>query len=283
MSAAYTKLPNEVMLDATLSPTARLAFGVIRHLAWVAGRRNEEDAVELPALDVIASHVGCSRTSMQVHLRDLRRRGLITTHRVSNQGMKYVVHDSQARSESDLADRRARSKSDPELGPNLTQLPDPTYYLEKTSTKDKTLAREELVLAPPVLLVDGRNLPLDAIMDECGIDRDSPRIGQAAVALNGRGADTGIRHAFWEECRRHAATLDNGDEALASMHAEPARFSSLLAARIHVKAATYRGKFPNATLSPKALRDWWFDIEAVKANPRGQTATAAELDRLARG
>lgn len=283
-AAAFTKLPNSVLLDATLTPGARLTYAILRHLAWQQGRRREEDAVPLPPLDEVAAAVGCSRTTVKTYVADLRRRGLIVTVRRGNQPTLYVVHDSPAATEEEV---RCRTESVPRVGRNLTRTAGGTINGPKTTTEDKDPPTPHDLARPPrATLVEGRSLALDALLDVCGIDPSdaNARAAQAAVYLNGRvvrGArEPGIRDAFWTECRRQAFQRVDGDDRLAALHDDPARFSRLLADRITAKAAAYRRAFPNATLSPKALRDWWFDIDAV---PQTGRLSGDDLMRIANG
>jgi hypothetical protein len=119
------------------------------------------------------------------------------------------------------------------------------------------------------------------LLDVCGIrdDETNLRVTLAVVALNGRARprEPGIRDAFWAECRRQA---DGDDARLAALHEDPARFAALLADRIRLKADRYRSAMPpGSMLTPKALRDWWHDIE----NRDAGRLTADDLERLAGG
>jgi hypothetical protein len=119
---------------------------------------------------------------------------------------------------------------------------------------------------PPVALIDRRNLPLDALLEVCGVDPASPRVGQAVAALNGsaRGSQVGIRDLFWREACRWAAEHDQEDR-LADLREDPERFAVALERAIRRKAQLYRQKLRGATMSPTALRDWWLDLEQSAA------------------
>lgn len=121
---------------------------------------------------------------------------------------------------------------------------------------------------PAVALIDGRNLPLDALLEECGIDPGSPRVGQAVAALNGRKKEPGIRHLFWEEAQRWATEHDELDR-LASLRADPEQFARALEAAIRRKAGKYRETLHGATMSPPALRNWWLDLELARGQDGG--------------
>ncbi len=121
-----------------------------------------------------------------------------------------------------------------------------------------------------------------------GVDPASPRFPQAIVALNGRATpktgvikEPGIRHLFWLELVRFAeARPADAAAALAALSANQSeQFEIALARAIRVKAGMYREKFPRITLSPKALRDWWLDLENQAAGDSG--LTPEQMERFA--
>lgn len=126
---------------------------------------------------------------------------------------------------------------------------------------------------PPIRKIDGRNLPLDALAEECGLDPDSPRYRQAVAALNGDVGTVGIKHLFWREAYRWGEENDQLDR-LAEVQADPERWANTLERGIHRKAALYRERMPGATLSPTALRDWWLDLEQAPATGNGGLSPA---------
>lgn len=136
---------------------------------------------------------------------------------------------------------------------------------------------------PDIVLVDGQNVALNELCDACGIDRASPRLAQAVVALNGRVPkagelpEPGIRHLAWQEVERWAeagAMPDRLDE----LREDPAAWMVGLATMIRRKAARYRVTMPGAMLTPKALRDWWLDLERQGAGDGG--LSAEEIERF---
>jgi hypothetical protein len=131
---------------------------------------------------------------------------------------------------------------------------------------------------PSVVHIDGRNLPLDALADLCGVDEDSPRYGQAVAALNGRRGQVGIRHLFWKEIHRWAT--EHGElDRLAGLYDDPEQFARALEKGIKRKASLYRSTMPGATLTPTALRDWWLDLERQPARRDGGL-TPEEMERF---
>lgn len=139
---------------------------------------------------------------------------------------------------------------------------------------------------PPIVKIDGRNLPLDALADACGIDPGSPRFIQVPVALNGRTHKTtgelltpGITHLFWKEASRWAN--EHGEvERLLSLHGEPEQYAQALARGITRKAEVYRAKLNGATMSPSSLRDWWLDLERQPTGARQGGLTPDEIERF---
>lgn len=125
---------------------------------------------------------------------------------------------------------------------------------------------------PGIVLSGGRNLPLDALVEVCGITSSqmNTRMGQAVTALNGRLdrrgdlVEPGLRHLYWDEVQAQAVDRIPDPVAresrLRAFQADPERFARLLADRIRNKADAYRANMPGAILSPKSLRDWWYDI-----------------------
>lgn len=269
----FTKVPNDVLLDVRLSPHARLAYAVLIHLAWQAGRRRETDAVKLDALGPVAEAIGCSRTALKARLTELRHCGLLFTKRVQH-GMLYVLFDASIGADSDLKERAIRADSALELGRIPAQYVRARSLSEvKTTTEDKN---------PPALVrVDGRNLPLDALCEACGIDPAGPRIAQAIVALEGRGASQGIRHLYWLECTRVAEAHDDvGAEALAALSADPERFTRLLAEKITAKVAAIleRDRW-RSSLAPSHVLDLWLDIE-LRPLARAGTLTPDQMEHF---
>lgn len=137
---------------------------------------------------------------------------------------------------------------------------------------------------PPVWLDDEKqNLPLNALCTACRIAPGSPRIALAVVALNGRGGQQGIRALYWGECVEVAAERGADDE-LAALHADPERFSRLLAARVDRKVGLIRTRQPWRTdLSPSAVRDLWLDIELAPSGAGSGVMTGEDLERIANG
>jgi hypothetical protein len=133
-------------------------------------------------------------------------------------------------------------------------------------------------MPPKIVIVSGRNLPLDALAAECGIDEDSPRLGQALVALNGSRGQPGIRHLFWKEAHRWADENERL-ETLSELVSDPEWFAVHLAQAIPRKAALYRERMHGAILTATALRGWWLDLEK-QAAATGAGLTPEEIANI---
>lgn len=264
----FTKVSNEVVFDEGLSFGARVAYSAFLHLAWRAGRRRDDHGVELPPLDATAKQVGCSRTALRGYLDELRKVGLVVTVRVRNQGMSYFIFDTEAGSDSALAERRARAESALELGQN------PPSTRARSSSRGKDTPKKTPSVANPEVLPDvwldpsgeGRpqNLPLNALCDVCDIGKGSPRIAEAVVALNGRGSKPGIRALYWQECSDFA--LPDQVDALLALQQDPERFARLLEQRVRDKARRIREHQPWRTdLNPSDVLKLWVDIDLKAA------------------
>lgn len=271
-AAGFTMIPNTVLWRQDLSIGAKLVYGYLKYLAW-RGRTTEVGA----ARDVIAADLRVGVKTVTGYIKELREAPaaegaddpecpmlIVSIRRGLGRPNVYAVnppetgHSGKVISTSlDGSDRpvpaRARSSSKPSNTKNEEEPPLPP-----------------LDVPPPIVLIDGRNVPLDTLAALTGVEADSPRYPQAIVALNGRlhkttGAvlEKGIRHLYWGECHRHALAAVTPDEVLRlrELQGNPERFAVLLADRIRKKADTYRAAMPGAALTPKALRDWWLDIE----------------------
>lgn len=279
--AGFTMIPNAVMLRGDLSPTAKLVYGYLKHLAW----RNGSAGVD-PPREVIAADLHLSEKTVTVAVRELQRapsregdeaadaaRLVLAVRRGQGRTNAYVVNDPDLpesgpsrKVDSSLQERsdrpfpaRGRSSSEPKSGPD-TGPPYPPPADDAVEVDPEK--------PPAVVKIDGRNLPLDALASECGIDDESPRYGQAVAALNGARGQVGIRHLFWKEAHRWAVEHEEVDR-LSELAEDPERFALALSRAIPRKAALYREKLPGATISPTALRDWWLDLERQRERGNG--------------
>lgn len=266
----FTKVPNCVLLDTTIPVAVKHAYSVLLHLAWRNGWREEKDIVPLPTLTEIAPIAGLSRTAFVAHMRELRRLGLVVNVRVKNQGMLYALYESVAGSDSDLEERQARSDSDLDLGRIPTSLP------FKRVNKELAPNGASHDAVPKTTLVDGRNLPMDALARECRYRVDGPQAPRLAAALNGRSGKKGIRAYFWMELCEWAETTGRVDELEA---AKGERFERALVIAIEKRAALYREKMPTGSmLTPTALLTYWTDLDRMEA--AGKRTRASVADRF---
>lgn len=133
---------------------------------------------------------------------------------------------------------------------------------------------------PPFGLIDGRNVPLDALIAACAIDGASPRANLAAIYLNGSAKKSivGIRQLYWLEATRYATSTGRLDELAAFSSAEVEHH---LASAIVRKSNLYRQRMAGTTMGPKALHDWWLDLEKAQAGAGMTPEEIANFDRNA--
>lgn len=275
----FEKVPDLLATEVGLSLQARAVYPVLLYLAWRNGARAGE-RVELPPLEGIAEACGCGTTALKGYLSELRRAGWIETRRAARgRPQVYVVHAQPRETESASQKPPRGTDSVPRVGRNASHSrarvppssdtpPDGDYV---PSGEDDPLE------PPPIVMVAGRNLPLDALAEVCGVDPASPRYGRAVAALNGRGAEPGIRHLFWEEATRWAE--QNGQvDRLEGLRSDPEQFARALEQAVRRKAEKYRAAMRGATMTPTALRDWWLDLELARRSD--QALTPDEIARI---
>lgn len=272
-AAGFTMIPNAVVLRADLSPQAKLIYGYLKHLAW----KNGGGGVD-PPREVIARDLHLAERTVVGYVRELQRapvvegdesedaeRLLVAVRRGQGRTNVYVLNDpglpddAPDSGQSRGADPAPLERHDP---------PVPARAREEGEEKPKT---EELDI-PAVTLEDGRNQPLDALAEACGIAGGSPRMIQAAVALNGaRGhPEQGIRGLYWGELRRWADddALTEDDRAgrratLQDMQEDPAIFSRYLAKAIRRRGQLRQEKMPGVVFGPAKFRDWFLDLDRI--------------------
>lgn len=279
--AGFTIIPNAVMLRSDLSPTAKLVYGYLKHLAW----RADGDTAD-PAVDVIAGDMKLSERTVRDALRALERapaveggdvaEGVLVESVRRGQGRTnaYVIHDPAAPSEAPRGTRKRTSRPAKVAGQERQDLPVPAGARSLPQEERETSSANALDSragewpppVPPVFIEPGRrNVPLEALLAECGIDGRSRRVKLAAMCLNGRSAarapdgqaEAGIRDLFWVECVRHAEEADRRAELL---EMTPAGYANKLVEAIRRKAAAFREAMPDVTLGPKGLADHWMDL-----------------------
>lgn len=259
----FTKVPNDVITDASLSPGARVAYGVLKHLAWRAGRDDEQDVVRMPSLQEIAVLVGISKNTAQAYVKELRDCGLVAHARVANQSL-YAIFDTKATTPDDLAERKLVPKTGMSSSQNLGRAPVDTSPLIKDPVKDQGTT----VPCPAVALIDGQNLPFNSLTEAVGERRGGSSAPAIAAALNGRSGKPGIRAFFWLELVEWAEEHNQLD-ALADAAGE--RFERALAAAIGQRAQAYHDALPGAVITPSALLSWWTRLPRMPVKQRAMT------------
>jgi hypothetical protein len=288
----FTKAPNAVVFDTSLSIGARTTHTALTHLTWQRnGKTDKPTPTALPSMVEIARLIGCSKTTLGGYMTELRAQGVVVSARIRHRSTMYLVFEQAADSEAELRDRELTVKaaataagigpavdegSGPESGRDLGQNLVVLTGASGLRGQDQEEGDDLTVTPPGAVLVDGQNLALNALMAECSIDPKSPRVAQAAVALNDKGRTQGIRSLFWIEMSRWAA--DHGEEGrrwLLDAAVGGERYELALATAIERKAAMYRSKMPGAYLTPTALRNHWLDLEMAPSSGRGLTGEEA--------
>ena len=74
LRGGFTQIPNEVLKDGKLSPTARILYALLLSHAW-------QDKECFPGQDTLAEELGCTRKTVNQILTVLKRVGLISWKR----------------------------------------------------------------------------------------------------------------------------------------------------------------------------------------------------------
>jgi hypothetical protein len=264
----FAKVPSALALDLDLSLQARAVYPVLLDLAWTECRARAGEEAELPPLEQIAAAAGCSVTALKGYVSELRNAGWLETRRKARgRPQTYVIHASPREAESGSRNGSHKAENAPRVRRNTTHS---RGHVPSPADLDPDGETSSLPGGPPsIVKVDGRNLPLDALADVCGISPRSPRFVQCVTALNGRIHKTtgevlavGITHLYWDEISAWAVEHDQ-TERLAALDAE--HYSESLARSVRQKAERFRARMPGAEMSPSALRDWWLDLERTPA------------------
>lgn len=240
----YETVPNALSRNANLSLGARALYPVLKNLAYLAGRRDEEDVVELPSLAEIAGVLGVSETTVRGYVRELSATGWIDVARASRRApQRYAIWDSpQDASPRESADSGALSpRESADSGGRASSIED--------RGKTEGAIAPSRAAPPPAVRVGGRNLAFDALRAVSEIPEGSPRVREVAAALNGtRTVGPGIRTLAWRE---RPAWVQGAES-----------FERFVADEVVRRADAYRRAFPGLTLTPTALAKWWVEVEA---------------------
>lgn len=282
--AGFITIPVVVMLRRDLSPTAKLLYGWLKHLAW-RGRSDEVD----PPKAALCRDLNLSDNTVTALLKELRAAPvdeddpdsarLVVAHRRGlGKSNSYTLNDPESRTaesaDPEPQDVRVPARARHSGGTSLRGVGNP-----KSEKQDS--AREQ---PPEIVWVDGRNVALDTLCRVTGVDEKGPRVAQAIVALNGRldgrtgkVKEQGIRHLFWLECVRYAEANDALDKIDLAYTDEHEGWILALAQRIEQKASKWVEVYRDAALSPQALRNHWLDLELA---PSRGGMTADEIARF---
>jgi len=281
--AGWTTIPN-VILDLDISPVAFRVYVLFLRYAYLPDDK-------WPGQDEFAKQIPCSERTLREALRELETAGLLETRRRGlGKTNSYVLLAPETAAKSDGS--RAAESAAPEPADSA----DPSMPLKESKSKGVASAtplrrgsnssgEERPPGSPPkVAKVDGKNLPLDALCEVCGVDPRGPRLQEAIVALNGRLHRTtgrplseGMTHLFWREASDWAAEHGEADRLAAI---EPTEYARALERAIRRKAERYRERHDGVEMSPSALLRWWFDLEKERPARRRAGMTADEMARF---
>lgn len=129
MRRGFEQVPHDLITDLRLSIGARALYPLLRRLAWDAGRREQDDAVQLPSTKDIAEAFGAAESTTRTYVAELRRSGWVETVRASRrQPQLWVIRDDPSAPDSGaLADAECAEihrPSAPESGGHTSSLTD---------------------------------------------------------------------------------------------------------------------------------------------------------------
>lgn len=257
MGEQFEKVPTALATDTTLSLQARAVYPILLAEAWQRGARAGEQ-VELPAIRELAVVCGCSMTALKGYIRELSDAAWIwTTRPARGKPQRYVIRASRG-SESAPRPEKCGSDSDPGVGRN------PTHSRARDSSL-RLGADGELAAPPAAVKIEGRNLPVDALAEVCGVN-----LVNRAKARELAGALREIRQYVWDDLR---------PEVRVEMYASPQTFERRLAATIRDRAVAYGKALRGARITAPALAKWWHDVVSSGA-PGVSDADRQMLDDL---
>jgi hypothetical protein len=203
-----------------------------------------------PSIALIAEETEFSYRTVERALSDLCDLGFLerTRHRRMDGSLgvyEYTFPDTASPQPAAVAARATCQSGRAEPG---TTKPEPM-----ATTTDVVVAPGRAAsVAPALVKIEGRNLPLDAICEVTGIQYGSPRLGGAVAALNGTHNKPGIRQLAWEEI------IGAG---LPVRFAAPEHLETAICDLIRERAAQYERRFSDdVELTPTALLKWWVDL-----------------------
>jgi hypothetical protein len=256
----FIKIPESLAARDTLSLGAKVLYGYLRHLALFRQHRQWCE----PPTEEIAKAICVSVNQVTKHMRELSNEPCDAGN---PDGQKLVVVKRRGQGKPNLYTVYDVLLSIPDFGEQEpVKAGIPTRGRSLLGQKEEPEGETNVSLegdVPKLTKIEGRNLPLDTLAHECGVDPGGGNAGALATALNGakRAADRrGIRALYWRELVMWAEAATRV-EALAEANGD--RFERALAAKIVERAAMYRRKMPDAMLTPTALRRWWSELEGM--------------------
>lgn len=246
MNDGFEKIPNDLLLDVTISLPARAVYAFLRHLIWKETGRNQGTlSGSLAPLGELAAEIGCSRTALKGYLQELRYAGWIATVRKTrDRPQRYIIYAARG------------SECDPPVGRNAT------HSSLQTST-DTTTSKDVVVAAPG----RKRNLVFDALVEETHANpAQGGMIAKAAKDIRTAMADT-----LRELREGYMAQNPHEDEVPSDAIEE------LVASEIRRRADLYRRLRPEWELTPTALAKHWNRIPTWEPNAGMRPRDIAQL------
>jgi len=266
----YTTLSNVIMLRKDLSPTAKLVYAYLCNLVW----RNERKGVDIePSKETIAADLGVSENTVGAALTQLRKaptcegnedenapRLVRTRRRGLGLTNVYEIYDPElpGAGNQESAVQETQDEGLPTRGRSLQVKTEEIRPVEA----DASTSGGALTHPPKMMLVNGKNLPLDALAEVVpGTDLASKASrGRTTTALYGSQSVQGIVEQFWVECVREDEA--RGTNWCARCHAEPDVFAEALARAIRAKAALYPTKV-KGMMTALSLQSYWLGLEQM--------------------
>jgi hypothetical protein len=223
----------EWVLDADISDRAVRLYALL-------GRYADGEGESYPGRKTLAERLRCSLNSLDRAGQELVAAGALdVTPRKRDDGSQasnlYTLRSTPPVGRGGPTDGEGGSRTGGEPRTRTTR--------NESATTSTEVAAPGV---PPSVRVDGRNLVMDAVANECGVDQASPRYREVVAAVNGTRGRPGIRALAWRD--------------LAEYRLEGADLERAIVRLVIARAEQYRGAMSGAMLTPPALAKWWVDL-----------------------
>lgn len=235
--------------------------------------RMDPDSVRRCVKDLVAAHelqmvkARWGRSTINVYRISVGELASIDWKRIPTEITKAVREGLIQPCDLPTSDLKVHADSPSESPvPSVAQnkFPLKEVVLNRTGTVKEREPNGSLVEEVPKLkVVEGQNLPLNALASECNLSLNGGNKGKLAVALNGKRGESipGIREQYWNELALWAEGNEERAAQVAAARGE--KFERWLAAKVLERAALYRAKM-TVPLTPLGLRTHWTDLPAME-------------------